>query len=98
MTDPNNSGGVTTEPHSGLGETTQLPPRGQDCVGWTWKQIEAAILGGGSMTQTADSAARAKANVDPQTLQDAANIFQTAQLTLSVISQSIKDQTAALAG
>jgi uncharacterized protein YukE len=98
MTDPNNSGGFTTDSNGVWVDPTQLPAGGQDFVGWTWKQIEAAILGGGSMTVTADSASRAKGNVDPQTLQDAANIFETAQQTLSVISQSIKDQTAALAG
>lgn len=71
---------------------------GKDFDGLTWKQIEAAILGGGSMTGGQDQLDRAYSNVNWQSLQAAAGVFQTTQLTLNVVAQAIKQQTEALAG
>ncbi|QRP46392.1 hypothetical protein [Amycolatopsis sp. FDAARGOS 1241] len=103
-TNPNNSHGFQEDdngiwPDSGSGpsaNTTGDP--GKDFDGLTWKQIEAAILGGGAMTGGQDNLDRAYGNVNWQSLQAAAGVFQTTQLNLAAISQAIKDQSAALVG
>ncbi|PFG48639.1 hypothetical protein ATK36_3739 [Amycolatopsis sulphurea] len=70
----------------------------KDFEGLTWKQIEAAVLGGGSMQPGQEGLDQAYGNVNWQSLQTAAGIFQETQQNLAMIAQAIKEQTAALAG
>ncbi|WP_326566999.1 hypothetical protein VSH64_34860 [Amycolatopsis rhabdoformis] len=104
MTNPNNSNGFQEDgsgiwpDSSGSGRSNATGDPGKDFDGLTWKQIEAAIIGGGAMTGGQDNQDRAYGNVNWQSLQAAAGVFNTTQLNLAAISQSIKDQTAALAG
>ncbi|MEV8608405.1 hypothetical protein AB0383_10805 [Amycolatopsis sp. NPDC051373] len=101
---PNNNNGFQQDDDgiwpdsSSNGKSNTTGDPGKDFDGLTWKQIEAAILGGGSMTGGQDNLDRAYGNVNWQSLQAAAGVFQTTQLNLAAISQAIKDQTAALAG
>ncbi|WP_329069070.1 hypothetical protein [Amycolatopsis sp. NBC_01480] len=103
MADDNNSKGFTSDdngvwPDSSTTPTNSTGDPSKDFAGMTWKQIEAAILGGGSMAPGQAQADQAYSNVNWQSLQAAAGVFQTTQLNLAMVSQAIKDQTAALAG
>ncbi|MDT7802776.1 MAG: hypothetical protein QOI78_6209 [Actinomycetota bacterium] len=103
MGDDNNTHGFTQDdngvwPDSGNTPTNSTGDPGKDFDGLTWKQIEAAILGGGSMAPGQDQADQAYSNVNWQSLQAAAGVFQTTQMSLSVVAEAIQKQTEALAG
>ncbi|MFG1646039.1 hypothetical protein ACGFMK_37665 [Amycolatopsis sp. NPDC049252] len=103
MGDDNNTHGFTQDdngvwPDSGNTPTNSTGDPGKDFDGLTWKQIEAAILGGGSMAPGQDQADQAYSNVNWQSLQAAAGVFQTTQLSLSVVAEAIQKQVEALAG
>src|SRR4051794_210233 len=103
MGDDNNTHGFTQDdngvwPDSGNTPTNSTGDPGKDFDGLTWKQIEAAILGGGSMAPGQDQADQAYGNVNWQSLQAAAGVFQTTQMSLSVVAEAIQKQVQALAG
>ncbi|GAA3558630.1 hypothetical protein GCM10022222_47720 [Amycolatopsis ultiminotia] len=99
-----NSHGYTSDDTGVWPDTTQTGNQNstgdpsKDFDGLSWKQIEAAVLGGGSMEPGQDSLDKAYGNVNWQSLQSAAGVFQEVEQNLTMIAQSIKDQTAALAG
>ncbi|MEU9123882.1 hypothetical protein AB0C96_29140 [Streptomyces sp. NPDC048506] len=64
---------------------------------WDWKQIEAAISGGAAMADSSDHG-RANGISDPATLVEAGNTFYRVQLVLEMVSKSLDEQSAALAG
>lgn len=77
MGDDNNTHGFTQDdngvwPDSSNTPTNSTGDPGKDFDGLTWKQIEAAILGGGSMAPGQDQADQAYGNVNWQSLQAAA--------------------------
>ncbi|WP_134666741.1 hypothetical protein [Amycolatopsis sp. CFH S0078] len=104
MADDNNTHGFTSDDNGVWPDTTQTGNQNttgdpsKDFDGLTWKQIEAAILGGGSLSGGQDNRDKAYGNVNWQSLQDAAGVFQETQQNLAMVAQSIQDQTAALAG
>ncbi|WP_208720562.1 WXG100 family type VII secretion target, partial [Amycolatopsis circi] len=104
MSDDNNTHGFTSDDDGVWPDTTQTGNQNatgdpsKDFDGLTWKQIEAAILGGGSLSGGQDNRDKAYGNVNWQSLQDAAGVFQETQQNLAMVAQSIQDQTAALAG
>ncbi|WP_037363170.1 WXG100 family type VII secretion target [Amycolatopsis orientalis] len=104
MADDNNTHGFTSDDNGVWPDTTQTGNQNttgdpsKDFDGLTWKQIEAAVLGGGSLSGGQDNLDKAYGNVNWQSLQDAAGVFQETQQNLAMVAQSIQDQTAALAG
>ncbi|HEY6494972.1 MAG TPA: hypothetical protein VIZ43_16985 [Trebonia sp.] len=73
------------------------PSSHPDYSTWTWKQIEAAIVGGSQIPPDGGGSATAKSYADPNTLYQAADGFNFVMHTLLVVSQSILDQAFALA-
>ncbi|WP_326948534.1 hypothetical protein OG439_06975 [Amycolatopsis sp. NBC_01307] len=103
MGDDNNTHGFTQDdngvwPDSSNTPTNSTGDPGKDFDGLTWKQIEAAILGGGSMAPGQDQADQAYGNVNWQSLQAAAGVFQTTQMSLAVVAEAVQKQVEALAG
>ncbi|BCJ35635.1 hypothetical protein Athai_31380 [Actinocatenispora thailandica] len=65
--------------------------------GYSWRKIEAAIVGGAAMV-TSDDAAYAASLVSPQSIMDTAGAFQTAMDALTWLETFIDQQTDAIAG
>jgi hypothetical protein len=68
----------------------------QDYYNWGWKEIEAAVNGGSELVGTG---AQAKAAVysNPNTLLNAADVFETVRQLLGVIADTLENQSKALA-
>ncbi|MFD9958328.1 hypothetical protein [Amycolatopsis sp. NPDC058986] len=96
--DPENSNGFTKDGTGVYAKPDALPSSGTDFQGWTWKQIEAAIVGGAAIAPGSDGMNRAKEISDPQSLYDASVAFYAAQKNLTQMADIIDKQAAALTG
>lgn len=94
-----NSGGFTQGGDGTVfGDPSSDPGSIQDYDNWDWKQIEAAINGMSAGVDNSANSSHAKSVSDPQSLQDAADIFYQVQQVLSGVAQALTDQAKALAG
>ncbi|MBF9072533.1 hypothetical protein [Streptacidiphilus fuscans] len=94
-----NSGGFTQGGDGTVfGDPSSDPGSVQDYDNWDWKQIEAAINGMSAGVDSSANSSHAKSVSDPQSLQDAADIFFQVQQVLSGVAQAFTDQAKALAG
>ncbi|SEL30975.1 WXG100 family type VII secretion target [Streptacidiphilus jiangxiensis] len=94
-----NSGGFTQGGDGTVfGDPSSDPGSIQDYNTWDWKQIEAAINGMSAGVDSSANSSHAKSVSDPQSLQDAADIFYQVQVVLSGVAQALTDQAKALAG
>ncbi|WP_344017009.1 hypothetical protein [Pseudonocardia xinjiangensis] len=97
--DPENTDGfVKTGDGVFANPSTATSDLSADFTGWTWKQIMAAIVGGAAIVPGSGGAEQAAGLVSPQTLFDAGQKFYNAQKLLEQVADSIRLQTAALAG
>ncbi|MFJ3793422.1 WXG100 family type VII secretion target [Kitasatospora sp. NPDC090091] len=69
-----------------------------DYVLWDWKQIMAAITGMSAGVGSDANHLHAQTISDPQSLQNAANVFHRVQRSLEAVGKSLVDQAKALAG
>ncbi|MBC3841046.1 hypothetical protein GXW82_14425 [Streptacidiphilus sp. 4-A2] len=94
-----NSGGFTQGGDGTVfGDPSSDPGSIQDYNTWDWKQIEAAINGMSAGVDNSANQEEAQSVSDPQSLQNAADIFYQVQVALSGVAQALTDQAKALAG
>jgi hypothetical protein len=86
------SGSVFADPATASSDAGNFPD------GWTWKQIEASILGGAAIAPGSGGEARAGLVSNSATLTRAAQVFHVTQQRLAMVAESIEKQAAALAG
>ena len=102
MTNPNapDSGNPFYTTGSGIyGDPNSVSGNPTDYQSWSWKQIEAAIIGSSAVPPGASGAPTTnQAVADPQSLFNAATAFNNTQSALAMIAKSISDQATALAG
>ena len=79
-------------PHGGQ------PSAHPNYASWTWKQIEAAILGGSQIPPGTDGQQTAQGFSDPTTLWATADALELVRQTLNMVGQALQDQGKALAG
>jgi uncharacterized protein YukE len=93
MSDNQNVPGFTTGSDGGIiADPSTDPGSIHDYDSWDWKHIEAAIKG------TAATPDQTQSVAEPQSLQDAANVFYQVQTVLQGVAQALGDQAKALAG
>jgi hypothetical protein len=97
VTDPYNQGGFTSGDHGIFGDPNYSSYSTSQYYSWDWKQIEAAIDGGSTISGTGGEQ-EALSISNPQTLWDAGDTFEYIRQVLTMVAQSLADQSNALAG
>ncbi len=96
MTDPYNTGGFTSNGNGIFGDPNYGSFSASDYYTWDWKQIEAAIDGGSTITGDGEQTAQSVSY--PKTLWDAGDVFEYVREVLNMVATSLADQANALAG
>ncbi|HEX3783007.1 MAG TPA: hypothetical protein VHX38_25355 [Pseudonocardiaceae bacterium] len=101
MTDPNTPSGSNpfyVSNNGTYGDPGSVSGDPNDYESWTWKQIEASILGSSAVVPGTSGPTTNDAVANPDSLYKAGQVFFDVQAGLKMISQSISDQAMALAG
>jgi hypothetical protein len=100
LSDNTDTNAFINGPNGGVYGNANLTPAEGDKDDWqsmSWSQLEAAILGASEVSGSTNAAAGAGV-ASPATLQAAADVFYTVQLTLSSLAQDMVQQANLLAG
>jgi hypothetical protein len=95
-TDDTDGGQFTDGSDGALYGSADVPGTANDFAGWTWQQIEAAIVGGAKLLS--GDQAQALSVSDPTTLWTAGDIFNNIQLLVQDVGNGLQNAAKQLAG